>query len=240
MERAQVRVSVSTSQPATPPPATPERRDVVARLATHVLAAGPGRLRVALDGRTAAGKSTLGHELAEHVAAAGRPVLRASLDDYKRPWAERHLYDRASGDGFYRNAFDHDQIRALLLDPAGPDGSGDVVLCALDAFAQVDRRDVVDHLPDDGVLLVDGVFALRPELVDGWDVRIRVEVPPEVALERGIRRDDPTWSGADPWELHHDRYAAAEEVYLREVDPVRLADLVLDNTDPRTPRLLHP
>ncbi|MFY0408315.1 uridine kinase [Solicola sp. PLA-1-18] len=240
MGPAHVQFSVSTSQPAPAPPASALRLRVLDEVAAIVLAAGDGRLRVAVDGRTAAGKSTFGHELAGRLADAGRPVLRASLDDFKRPWAERHLYDRESGEGFYRNAFDHDQVRDLLLDPAAPGGSGDVVLCALDTFAQVARTDVVDHVPPDGVLVVDGVFALRPELDDAWDVRVRVEVPAAVALARGVRRDDPTWSGADPTELHRDRYAAAEAVYLREVDPLSHADVVVDNTDPQAPRLLHP
>jgi hypothetical protein len=64
----------------------------------------------------------------------GRPTLRASLDDFKHPWphAREHGYDRLTGEGYYRNAFDFASARNLLLRPAGPDGSGQVVLCAHD------------------------------------------------------------------------------------------------------------
>jgi uridine kinase len=92
---------------------------------------GPGRLRVGIDGLTASGKTSFGHELAEQVVHSGRQALRTSLDDFKKPWRDRHLYDRESGEGYYRNAFDYD-----------------------------------------AVLIVDGVFAFRPEINCHWDYRI--------------------------------------------------------------------
>jgi hypothetical protein len=109
-----------------PPPSPPERSALVERIAAHIASLGPARLRVAIDGLTAAGKTSLGHELAERIRAAGRPVLRASLDDFKKPWREAHLYDRASGEGYYRNAFDYTAIKTLLLEPCGPARFGTV------------------------------------------------------------------------------------------------------------------
>jgi uridine kinase len=37
--------------------------------------------------------------------------------------------------------------------------------------------------------------------------------------------------------LHHDRYHAAELIYLAEVDPMSLADVVVDNRDFANPRI---
>ncbi|MBB4789889.1 nucleoside/nucleotide kinase family protein [Streptomyces nodosus] len=79
---------------------------LVEKIAKRILALGEGRLLVGVDGFTAAGKTSFGHELAEWISAAGRPVLRATLDDFKKPWRDRHLYDRESGEGYYRNAYD--------------------------------------------------------------------------------------------------------------------------------------
>ena len=44
--------------------------------------------------------------------------------------AREHGYDLVSGEGYYRNAPDFSSARELLLRPAGPGGSGNVVLCA--------------------------------------------------------------------------------------------------------------
>lgn len=161
-EREPVHHSISTWQQPLPPPASPERSAVVGRLATHVLSLGSDRLRVAIDGLTAAGKTSLGHELAEKIRAAGRPVLRASLDDFKKPWREAHLYDRTSGEGYYRNAFDYTAITTLLLEPCGPRGSGQCALCSIDPLTQRDHSSVLVQAPADAVLIVDGVFAFPP------------------------------------------------------------------------------
>jgi uridine kinase len=60
--------------------------------------------------------------------------MSASFDDFKKPWRDvrEKGYDRTSGEGYYRNAPDFESARELQLEPAGPDGSGVVVLCAHD------------------------------------------------------------------------------------------------------------
>jgi uridine kinase len=202
---------------------------------------GTDRLRVAIDGRTAAGKTSLGHEVAEGLAGRGRPVLRASLDDFKRPWSEAHRYDRISGEGYYRNAFDLDAMRSLLLEPAGPDGDGRVALCSIDPLTQIDHSASVTTMAGDGVLIVDGVFACRPEIDRHWDLRIWVEIDAELSVRRGTARDAGIEGGADAAEaLHRERYLAAEELYLEEVDPRSFVEVVVDNTDFVRPRLLRP
>jgi uridine kinase len=227
---APVHQSVSSWQQPLPASASPERAVVVAAVADRILQLGPQRLRVGIDGLTAAGKTSFGHELAAYVSRAGRPVLRASLDDFKRPWRERHLYDRETGPGYYRNAFDYDAVARLLLEPAGPDGSGACVLCSIDPLTQIDHSDVVTPAADDAVLIVDGVFAFRPEINAHWDFRVWLEIDPQQSIRRGAARDQD-WAGSEAEAVHRDRYLPAEELYLAEVDPRRLVDVVIDNRD---------
>ena len=213
---------------------------VVDRIVARILRFGPRRVRVAVDGLTASGKTSLGHELAQRVAAAGRVVLRASLDDFKRPWNESHLYDRVSGEGYYRNAFDSDAARRLLLDPAAPGGSGRVALCSIDPLTQIDHSGVLVDMPTDGVLVVDGVFAFRPQLDMCWDLRIWLDVDPDLSVRRGVARDAEREGGAEQAEaLHRDRYLAAEDLYIDEVRPMARAEVVVDNTEFWRPRLLR-
>ncbi|HEX2558530.1 hypothetical protein [Phenylobacterium sp.] len=203
---------------------------MISQLAQAITAAGPGRLRVAVDGRTAAGKTSFGHELALAIVELGRPVLRASLDDFKRPWRERHLYDRESGEGYYRNAFDYDRVKSLLLEPFA---HGECALCAIDPRTQVDHSDLVTPAGRDAVLVVDGVFAFRAELNACWDYRIWLEVRPELSVARGLDRD-----GGDLSVLT-DRYLVSENIYLAEEEPLLRADAVVDNTDFVAPVLLR-
>ncbi len=235
------RVELSRSTWCQPVPATlnPKRSLVLHHIVDRIQALGSRRVRVGVDGRTAAGKTTLGHELATQLADADRVVLRASLDDFKRPWAEAHLYDRMSGEGYYRNAFDLESIRSLLFGPADPDGSGLVALCSIDPITQVNHSHTRVAMPDDGVLIVDGVFALRPELNRYWDLSIWVDIDPELSVCRGTDRDAAR-EGTDAAEkLHRDRYGAAEAIYIAEVDPLSVADVVIDNADFDKPRIVR-
>lgn len=213
------------------------RTQLLHDVATRVAALRPTRLRVVVDGYTASGKTSFGHELAASVRELGRPTLRATLDDFKKPWSDALAkgYDRVSGDGYYRNAPDFQSARDLLLEPAGPDGTGRVALCGHDPLTGEDHRRLTVDAPIDAVLIVDSVFGMRPEYDDLWDLRIWVEVPPEIALARGIARDTET-EGRDAAErLHRERYHVAEQIYVGEIDPRSRADIVIDNAD-----LTHP
>src|SRR3954453_1827400 len=98
------------------------RAQVIDTVASRVCATGSVRLRVVVDGRTGAGKTTFADELAAAVRERGRSTLRASLDDFKHPWrhARAHGYDRVTGEGYYRNAHDFVAARTLLLEPSAP------------------------------------------------------------------------------------------------------------------------
>jgi uridine kinase len=236
--KAEVHRSVSTLQQPVHPPATPERSALVTLIADRILALGPGRLRVGIDGFTAAGKTSFGHELAEQISRAGRPTLRPCLDDFKKPWRDRHLYDRELGEGYYRNAYDYAAVIELLLEPGGPDGSGKCVLCSIDPLTQVNHTSVKTRAAANAVLVVDGVFAFRPEINDYWDFRIWINVDPETSVRRGGERDQ-YWAGSEAETLHRTRYLPAERLYLAQVDPLKLVDVVIDNTDFSRPRLLR-
>lgn len=233
--------SVSTWRQPLPAPASAARTELIEGLARRIAARSAGRLRVAVDGLTASGKTSFGHELAAALRGLDRPTLRASLDDFKRPWSEaRELgYDRVTGPGYYRNAYDFAAARDLLLAPAGAHGSGVVVLCARDPLTGTDHRDVAVSAPDDAVLVVDSVFAFRPEYDEFWDVRLWLEVDAELALARGVARDAEREGALGATRLHRDRYGAAEAIYLTEVDPRGRADAVIDNTDFARPVLVR-
>jgi uridine kinase len=95
----------------------------------------------------------------------------------------------------------------------------------LDSFDHDRLRRAV--LAQDGLLIVDGIFLLRPELNDLWDFRIFVHVELEEAIRRGVERD-----GAETEPLYRRRYVPGQRIYLEQVRPRELADVVVDNTAP--------
>lgn len=174
------------------------------------------------------------------------PCLRAPnassvLRRLQEAWrdAKEKGYDRVSGNGYYRNAPDFESARNLLLKPAGPLGSGSVVLCGHDPITGIDHRDITVEAPDDTVLIVDSVFAMRPEYDEFWDVRIWIDVAPELSLARGIARDEATEGRDEPQRLDRERYHESERIYIDVVDPKSKANIIIDNTDFAAPVLLR-
>lgn len=206
---------------------------MLSELAFEICALGEHRLRIAVDGYTASGKTTFAHELAVQVRLLNRPTLRACFDDFKKPWRDaiEKGYDRTTGDGYYRNAPDFESARTLLLEPAGIDGTGTVVLCAHDPLTGIDHRAVTVNAPANSVLIVDSVFALRPEYDEFWDFRIWIDIPPELSLQRGIDRDSESEGRDEAERLHRDRYHASEQIYLDEVQPRSRANVLIDNSN---------
>jgi uridine kinase len=64
-----------------------------------------------------------------------------------------------------------------------------VALCGHDPLTGADHRDTKISAPAGAILIVDSVFAFRPQYNDCWEYRIWLEVDPETALRRGIERD---------------------------------------------------
>ncbi|MFJ9321331.1 nucleoside/nucleotide kinase family protein [Streptomyces globisporus] len=237
-DAASVLHSPSTWQQPCPAPVSAERSALTEAIADRVRALGAGRLLVGIDGFTAAGKTSFGHELAARMAESGRPVLRATLDDFKNPWKDRHLYDRESGEGYYRNAYDYASAERLLLNPARSAEATSCALCSIDPLTQESHAAETAPLAPDSVLIVDGVFAFRPEIDAYWDFRIWMDVDAELSVRRGAQRDQD-WAGSDAEAIHRNRYLVAERLYLDEVDPLPRMDVIVDNTDFARPRLIQ-
>jgi uridine kinase len=215
------------------------RRQVIGSIAERLEAACAAHpLRVAVDGRTASGKTTLADELADVLRAGGREVIRTSVDGFHRPRVERYRRGRHSPEGYLDDARDWDAVRRLLLDPLGPNGDRWYRTASFDL-----ERDqpiaVPPRLADaDSIAIVDGTFLQRAELLDAWDFVLFVEVSEDVALRRGIARDAPHLGGeAAAREMHERRYQPAFTIYDGRCRPRERAHLVVNNHDPSTPRI---
>jgi uridine kinase len=73
--------------------------------------------RVGIDGRSAAGKTSLANELASMMLARGRAVLRAELDDFHRPGRKfRSMRGQWTPASYYAESYDYTAVRRLLLE----------------------------------------------------------------------------------------------------------------------------
>jgi uridine kinase len=197
--------------------------------------------RVAIDGIDAAGKTTLANELAAALAKREYRVIRASIDGFHRPEKERYRRGKISPEGYYYDSFDNEAIKKHLLHPLGPGGTGEYRTSIFDFRKDSPAISPVMHAPDHAVLLFDGVFLIRPELKDHWDLRIFVHIDFNVSLQRALNRDLPLYGSSEIIvERYKNRYIPGQMIYLRQSEPQRLAHILIDNNDPQNPLMLRP
>jgi uridine kinase len=91
----------------------------------------------------------------------------------------------------------------------------------------------------DTILLLDGVFLLRPGVREHIDFSVFVRADFRETLARAEQRDEALLGSVDEVRRrYHDRYIPAQQRYLAEVDPERWASIVVDNNDPTNPRFV--
>jgi uridine kinase len=214
------------------------RDRVVARVADHLAARRPGHPpRVAVDGVTAAGKTTLARELAAAVAARGRPSIHLSMDGFHHRRAHRHRQGRDSATGYYADAYDFAAFAAVVLDPLGPDGDRRYRARIIDLATDTPVDEPPETAAEDAVLVVDGSF-LQRDLAGRWDEVVFVDTAFDVARDRGTRRDADAFGGLEQAVTAYDRrYHAACRRYVAEVDPAAHATVVVGNDDVTHPVL---
>jgi uridine kinase len=209
-------------------------------LATHLCAlSSPHALRVAVDGIDAAGKTTFADELAYHIQQRDRPTIRASVDGFHHPRHIRYRRGSLSPEGYYQDAFDYAALIQALLVPLGPAGDRQYRTQTFDYRSDRPITSVLQQAAASAILILDGVFLLRPELRPYWDVTIMLDVPFETALARAIERDIALFGTEElVRERYTQRYIPAQQIYRQQCRPLERADMVIDNTDPAYPLLL--
>lgn len=192
--------------------------------------------RVAVDGRPAAGKTTLADELAAVVNEQGRFVIRASIESFLLPRAQRYRRGELSAEGNYHDSFDYDALRRVLLDPLGPGGDRGFRRAVYDKRTDTALSEPVTTAPADAVLIFEGVFLLRPELIDRWDLTIYVSTGFEETIVRARERDESLYGSSDEVERRfRSRYGPSQQLYDRTVRPTEHANVVVHNDEPQAP-----
>jgi len=210
------------------------RQALISALADRLLAARDGRAfwRVGVDGVDGAGKTWLADELAHEVDRRGVPTVRVMLDGFHNPSAHRHQRGPGSPEGFFRDSYDYDSFRALVLDPLSPGGSGVYVPAIHDVMDEQPVRASPLRARPESVVIVDGIFLHRDELVSYWDYSIWLDVPFEISTPRGAARG---YGNADPSHASNRRYVEGQRLYIAECAPAGKATVIVDNRDLNDP-----
>jgi hypothetical protein len=213
---------VVTSAPR--PVAADRLADEVTGIVDRAAATCPHVLRVAVDGHPAAGGAALADALIDPLRSLGHPVLRVSGEWFLRPASVRLERGRTDPDAYYDDRLDLAALRREVLDPLGPGGSGRYLPTLWDPATDRSTRAAFLTAPENAVLVLDGTLLLGRGLPLDLTVHLRLSAG---ARERRV---DP----AERWAL------PAYVRYEQEVDPERVADVLVRVDDPRHPALSFP
>jgi uridine kinase len=216
------------------------RKKILEIVGQHILGLNLNRpLRVCVDGVTAAGKSTFARDLAQVLSTSHREIVSTTLDGFHNPRSRRYEKGRGSPEGYYYDAYNYAGIIEFLLKPLGPDGDRQyrtqIFDLDSDRSVEVQPRAAADR----SILIVDGSFALRGELLEYWDLGIYLSVDENIAVERASVRDGHLFGSEEKARLvTQNRYHAAHRIHFEIARPTNAADFVICNNDPANPVIL--
>ena len=164
---------------------TPTSRAALAEEVVELVAARPGRVRLVLDGPAPARPGELAAEVATALRARGRPTVVVDAADFLRPASVR-------------------------LEPAAPDGSGQVLPRLWNTRTDRAYRDGYTALPADGVVVLHGALLLGRGLPAELAVHFRMSA---AALTRTLG-EDLRWTV--PAHVRHEQGAEADLLVLAD------------------------
>nr|AIU93465.1 hypothetical protein LRS1606.31 [Rhodococcus sp. NS1] len=192
-----------------------------------------GRAFIAVDGVDGSGKSTFSARLVQQLHPRLVVVLHAH--DFLNPAAVRHAKGKDSPEGFWTELYNYSAMKAYALDPLGRDGDGWYRPASYDSEADRVTCPSLLHASEEALVLVEGLFLHRDELVDLWDLSIFLDVPFAETARRMAERDG---THPDPEHDSMRRYIGGQRIYFERTRPWERATIIVDNTNFDDPRII--
>ncbi|MCC7369635.1 MAG: uridine kinase [Chloroflexi bacterium] len=218
------------------------RQTVINALADAVLSIERGHpVRVAVDGWSCSGKTSIADELAAEVGARGRSIMRVHIDDFHcKGYRDRSHIGEWTPRLYWDEGYDYDIFRAWVLEPLGPGGDRRCRTDLRTTWNDQETPAVWHDIADNAVAIVDGTPLLHPLLASHWDYVIWLQVDIEMLVERACRRDGLWYGSREAAERRYRGFRQpGHELYERLAAPSRHAHAVVDNCNFESPRLLR-
>ena len=196
---------------------------------------------IGIDGVDASGKTTLANELAEYLQDENRNIIRASIDGFHNPEKVRYVKGKDSPEGYYYNSFNHEAIAKVLLNPLSS-GKLEYKTAVFDYRTDSEVVLLTQKATDDSMLIMEGIFLFRPELIKYWDLKIFLDVDFKFTVQRAIKRAaerEHIGSDQEIIDKYNARYIPGQKLYLQEANPKDKADIVIDNSEFEKPKIIR-
>ena len=166
---------------------------------------------IAIDGRSGAGKSTLAKRLHENLTN----VVVVHTDDFYREMDEIVRRKLNAEQGYYQY-FDWERLEQQVFAPLSNHQTAhyqryDWIKGKLAETIQVNPQ---------GIIIIEGIYSIRHELRDYYDLRIWIETSEKERYRRQIARGENTIEWIQRW-------ASAEIFYIEHFDPKNTAHVII-------------
>lgn len=217
------------------------RNLLINKLATRIQQIqSPHPVRVAIDGVDASGKTFLADELIESLEGNHRQIIQASADNFHNPKSLRWCRGSLSPEGFYYDSYNYKALISNLLEPLNHEGDRIIHTAVFDMVTDHPVSSPPIIVEDDAILILDGIFLLRPELMPFWDLSIYLVIDFAFSMSRGIARDTKLIGSQEEAERRYrERYVPGQRLYHHEENPLDKADILIDNNNLENPQFLR-
>lgn len=181
---------------------------------------------MAVDGVDGSGKTTFAAKLADRYERKGRPAHVVHMDDFLNPRVIRYRLGRDSPEGFFQDTYDLATFRANIIGPLGRRGGPSMVCRAFDYRTDRPILEEPIEVTTDAVVIVEGMFLHRDELLDTWDMSVFLDVPFAISVRRLAERDG---TSSNPDDSSVRRYVEGQRIYLAACTPSQRATHVVTN-----------
>ena len=173
-------------------------------------------LLIGIDGCGGSGKSTLASKLKESLTR----VTVVHMDDFYLPSSQ--ILKIPPIDKPIGSDYDWKRVLSQVLEPIAQDKEGD--------YQRYDwgKDELAEWhtVPAGGIVIIEGVYAIRSEFYNQYDLTIWVECPREIRLSRGIERD-----GEKAREMWMNNWMISEDVYMKIDKPFERADVIVSGIE---------
>lgn len=203
------------------------RPAIDAILAAHGRTPAHRATLVAVSGIDGCGKGHVAARLDEALRRRGLRVAAINLDGWLNLPPVR-FGGPDPGAHFYRHAIRFEEMFRRLILPLRERRTIRLEAALVEETATAYHRHTYDF-DDVDVIIVEGIFLLRRELVAHYDVSIWIECEFETALARAVARGQEGLPADETVTAYRTIYFPAQEIHLAADDPRTAATLVLDN-----------
>ena len=182
---------------------------------------------IGIDGLGGAGKSTISELLSGYFQNQNKTrVIILHIDDFIHPRAIRYNPDIPEWKCYYHLQWRYDYFIQHVLQPLrnGQDFNDSITFYDKENDCYFSRQVTI---PVGSLVIVEGIFLQREELRDMFDYMIYLDISEETRLQRVLKRDGYIGSQQQIHDKYENRYFPAERIYIREYNPVAMADYVI-------------